>query len=314
MSMDSRRGPSLDASGRRRAARPGLETLEGKALMSHGGLTNAGLHTQDVIVPGVLPVDISIRRFNQPGPIRDIIGPGFATKIARFNGYYVGPVGFPATTDATATNAPAASTNNGYLNATGAKAYVEGSNLVLTGIISGTVQPTPAAGQESFYNFGINRGAATAPGPFYGKPKVTFDSVVQVGFTAAGPYATVTTLDVNTGAVTGTTNLPVSSIATKTDAVQVLVPLSALPSTGLPASRYRVSFFPSDKAVPANFNDIASVLPENNTFQVKVLRRYPAFPNGGGTIAVAPTPPTVSNGGGAGGGNQNGNGGGVTMQ
>ena len=211
----------------------------------------------------MLPADISIRRFNQPGPILNIIGPGFATKLPRFNGLYVGPVGFPATTDPNAVNAPSASLVNGYLNASGAKAYVEGGNLVLTGIIAGVVQPSPAAGQESFYNFGINRGAATAPGPFFGKPKVAFDSVVQVGFTAAGPYATVTTLDVHTGAVTGTTSLPVSNIATKTDAVQVLVPLSALPSTGFPVAKYRVSFFPSDKAVPANFNDIASVLPEN---------------------------------------------------
>ncbi len=315
MFMDAKRGPSVDPSGRRRVARISVERLEGKALMSH-----MAVHAKDVIVPGVLPVDISIRRFNQPGPIKNIIGQGFAVKVPRFNGYYTGPVGLPdAQADPTNPNATVGggSALNGYLNASGAKAYIEGSNLVLTGIIAGTVQAAPGLGQEAYYNFGINRGGASRTGPFFGKPKVTFDSVVQVAVTPAGLSGTVTTFDAAGNTLT-TTAIPPTSIATKTDAVQVLVPLSELPSTGVAPSRYRVSFFPSDKQVPANFNDIASVLPEFNTFPVKVLRRYPPFPNGGGTVGIVPPPTdtgagTTTTTGGSGAGNQTGSGTGATQ-
>ena len=283
----------LRAGSDRRRRRLAVETLEEKALLSglHPVLHPHVQAAQVASTNAMLTGDENVRRFNQPGPIKERIGPGFAVKVPRFYGYYTGPVGFPtARVDPTASTATAPSGNplNGYLNASGLKAYVEGNNLVLTGIIAGSLQTSPGPGQEAFYNFGINRGGATSPGPIFQRGGVAFDAVVTVGITTSGIGATVTTLDPKTLQVTGFNVLDPSQVATKTDAVQVQVPLSTLPSTGADPGHYRVNFFPTDVSPPAHFNDIASLLPENGSIRVRTLRHFPAFPNGGGTLAGPP--------------------------
>jgi len=306
----------LKAGPGRRRSRLAVESLEAKALLSHvsiGHHADAPLHppveaAQAAAATAALPGNLHIRRFNQPGPIKERIGEGFAVKVPRFYGLYTGPLGYPA--DPNNAKSPG-STLNGYLNASGLKAYVEGNNLVLTGIIAGFIQASPTSDlQSSYYNFGINRGGATRPGPFPGRAGVTFDSVVTVGITPSGIGATVTTLDPRTFQTTGFTVLNPYQVATKTDAVQVIVPLSLLPSTGASPGHYRVNFFPSDTSPPNNFNDLASFLPEDSSIRVKTLKRYPKFPNGGGTLAGPP--PTTGTGGQGGKGGQGGSGNGPT--
>ena len=294
----------------RRRARVAVEALEGKALLSHLSIApkaHPQVQAAQVTESAGLPGNLNIRRFNQPGPIKERIGPGFAVKVPRFYGLYSGPLGYPADPNNAASPG---NTLNGFLNASGLKAYVEGNNLVLTGIIAGFIQTAPTSDlQSAYYNFGINRGGATTPGPFPGRAGVAFDAVVTVGITPAGIGATVTTLDPTTLEVTGFTVLSPTQIATKTDAVQVQVPLSLLPSTGAAVSKYRVNFFPSDTSPPNNFNDLASFLPEDSTIRVKVLKRYPSFPNGGGTLAPLPTTGTGGSTSGSGGkGGQGGSG------
>ena len=280
MSNGSRRGPAAGGprpvSGRRRAA-VAVEPLEGRSLLSHIGghhLAPAVAEVQGAAFHG-LSGDSSVRRFNQPGPLKDSFGPGFAIKVPRFYGYYTGPIGFPTATSTpkgSTTAPPSGNPLNGYLNAAGAKAYIVGNTLQLTGIIAGFIQATPGPGQEAFYNFGINRGGASAPGPIFQRDRITFDSVVTVGITQKGVGATVTLLNPSTLATVKTIHLKASSVTTNFDAVKVTVPLNDLPSTGAAPSQYRVNFFPTDAAPPKTFNDIASFLPEDNTFPVAVLR------------------------------------------
>ena len=246
MVFGKRKGMSTAGAGRRRGplkAIVGVESLEGKLLLSHAGVAKAhpALSAADVGLPGTL----AVARFNQPGPIRNEIGDGHAVKVARFYKYYTGPI-------------------RSELNATGAKAQIVGDNLALTGIVAGKIPTTPtSADQESYYYFGINRGGATAPGPFPGRPNVTFDSVVIVGVTQAGIGSIVQT-DGSTY-----TALDPSAVTVSGNDFHVTVPLSLLPSTGAAPNHYRVSFFPATEAPLTTFNSIASFAPEGRTFRVQ---------------------------------------------
>lgn len=241
-----RRGSNPVGSGRRPRAKVvvGVESLEGKQLLSGAGVARPAVQAADFGLPGTLRV----ARFNQPGPILNEVGPGFGVKIARFYQYYTGPI-------------------RAELNATGVKGRISGDTLQLTGIVAGQIPQTPtSADEESFYYFGINRGGATFPGPFPRKPRVTFDSVVIVGVTQNGIGAIVQT-DPNSF-----TALDPAAVTLNTDSFRVDVPLSLLPSTGAPASQYRVTFFPATEAPLTSFNSIASFVPEGRTFRVSSPR------------------------------------------
>ena len=149
MFFGMRKGSSPAGEGRRRSASKAVvdvESLEGKLLLSHAGtahLAHPALSAADTGLPGTLQV----ARFNQPGPIRNEVGVGYADKVVRFYKYYTGPI-------------------LGQLNAAGAKAQIVGDNLLLTGIVGGKIVANPtSAGAEEYYYFGINRGGATTPAP-----------------------------------------------------------------------------------------------------------------------------------------------------
>ncbi len=221
-----------------------VESLEGKLLLSHAGAAQTTVPTAGFGLPGTLQVN----RLNQPGPILNEIGIGQSVKVARFYKYYTGAF-------------------RGELNATGSKAQVVGDQLNLTGIVGGKIAAKPtSAAREAFYYFGINRGGATGTGPFPGRPRINFDALVIVGVTQQGSAAVVQTSG------SSITSLDPSLLKLGTDNVKVSVPLSLLPTTGAPASQYRVSFFPASEAPLTRFNSIASFAPEGRTIRVSTAR------------------------------------------
>ncbi len=98
-----------------------------------------------------------------------------------------------------------------------------------------TGPPSPSTSEPAFYVFGINRGGATAPGPFPGRPSVTFDARVNVAGGASGHTAEVQILN-STGQVTKTVVLPQASIEFSKTHVGVFVPADLLPSTSPPGT------------------------------------------------------------------------------
>jgi hypothetical protein len=229
----SRPGP------RRRGSSPAasLETLEGRTLLSHAPgrrLAHLGMTPAEVRplpAPG----------FQHLGQIRNEVGVGHAIKVARFYPYYTGP-------------------KLGQINAAGAKAFLDGrGNLILSGIVAGTVgNPPESSDEEGFYGFGIDRGAAPRPGPFPGRPRITFDSYVEVSVQQSG--VTAAFVDLTTGTVTP---LPAESVVLGNDNVKVGVPTSLLGT-----SNFTVNFWTQDTQAVGDFRHVASFAPEFRNFPV----------------------------------------------
>jgi hypothetical protein len=217
---------------RRRSARPAgrdasvaVEPLEGRALLS--------LYT---IVPGPASPPASVQYFahsRHPS--------GIVVKAPHFYASYTGP--HLAELDA--------------VRATGTLSP-NGSVFTFTGTNAGRISKAPAV-----YVWGIDRSPTPPPGPFEGRPGVTFDAVVIVSLDASlRPSAQVK--DLVTGA---TTPLPPGSATISGRTVSVVVPTSLLPSTGLAPSQYRFNYWPEDGGPPIA-SSVASFAPENTTAQV----------------------------------------------
>ncbi|HWE40635.1 MAG TPA: hypothetical protein VG406_29080 [Isosphaeraceae bacterium] len=216
-----------------------VEALDGRLLLSH---VHIAAHR---IAPSLaqLPQGVHVGLLNHPGPILNNIGVGYAIKYARFYPYYTGPI-------------------QGYLNGAGAKGYLQGNNLVLTGIVAGNIaRPPTDPTQSAFYAFGIDRGAGVAPLP--NRPNVTLDAVVLVANQPSGLSAAV--FDLKTGAATP---LPANDVFLQYDSVHVTVPLNLLPSTGAPANQYKVNFISESSPTITDPTQVASLTPEFTDFVV----------------------------------------------
>jgi hypothetical protein len=233
-------GPGAGSARRPARATPAeVEALEGRALLSR---TIVISNPHDLGVPLVY-------RGPDIGPIHNIVGNGFAVKESRFYPYYRGPKRID-------------------LNAVAARGLVTPDNqtIILRGI---TVDPLPKTitdpTQSDFYFFGINRGGATPPGPFPGRPHVTFDAVVGVALTPNGLTGFVKDLNSNAPAVA----LPAGSVSMKFNVIRLAAPLSLLPPTaaGITPAQYQVNFF-SANTPTLDFNQIASFVPDFRDFPV----------------------------------------------
>lgn len=171
---EEERGASR-ARGRRQV---NLETLEGRALLSHV-LTPKAHPAADVAAP----VGVRLPERPHPGPIVNHVGAGYAVKAPRFYEFYKGAL-------------------RPELNAAGMKAtYDTAGDLVLTGIVAGPITHTPKTADASeYYVFGIDRGLSGGLAPFPGRHRIRYDALVGVAFTPGGAVASV--LDLHTNTVT----------------------------------------------------------------------------------------------------------------
>lgn len=235
--MRSRARRSL---GRGRTRSAAVEPLEGRALLSY------------LVVPkgdGLVPVHVSDARRDQPLHSNGLAG----KQSPRFYNLYDGP-------------------RRPDLNGVRAVGYVTGTNLILSGTVAGPIVQHPRdASQEALYTFGIDRGGASKVGPFPGRPKIRIDAEVVALVGQKGITATVRLDNRNSlQFLSQVKALPASSVAISGDTITVVVPLSALPSTGRAFNQWVVNFFPANPAGKSAVRSVASFTPEFTQFQVAV--------------------------------------------
>jgi hypothetical protein len=144
-------------------------------------------------------------------------------------------------------------------------------NLLFVGVNQGKIDPTV----PQTYVWGVDRNGNLPTGPFPGRPDIRFDAVVVLTLKPGQP----TTAVVNAGGKS--TPLPASSFLAEGHVVAVVVPGSALPSTGLPPSQYKFNYWPEDGQ--RGSAHIASFAPEFNDAQVGVIRPDRDGPDTGDT-------------------------------
>ncbi len=114
-------------------------------------------------------------------------------------------------------------------------------------------------GGPNYFVWGIDRGGATNA-PFPDEPNVKFNAVVVV--TADPANGTALTAVVNL--LNGAPPQPVASALLAPDAIQVVVPASALPATGtITAAQYRWNLWPRSGLGGTPAAQIASFIPDN---------------------------------------------------
>lgn len=233
-----------DASGRRRRSGRSaavVETLEGRELLSQ---------LAPVFVAHAVHAEVAQHSAGGLllGPILEKTGPGYVVKAPRFSQAYTG-------------------VPRSELSAAGFKAAFDGQgNLVLTGIVTANAVPQTAltAADDAYYIFGINRGSATSPGPFPGRPHLTLDVAVVVSVTQTGTTAQV--IDQVSGQ---TTPLPNSSLLYKQNAIQVTVPLSVLTTVGTtnPVG-WSADFITASALTTSDYSAFASFAPESHNITI----------------------------------------------
>jgi hypothetical protein len=136
-------------------------------------------------------------------------------------------------------------------------------SFLFVGVNQGVIDPTVA----QTYVWGVDRSGKLSTGPFPDRPDIRFDTLVVLKVVPGQP-TTASVFD-TTGKNPPVT-LAAGSFLAEGHVVAVVVPGSALPSTGLAPSRYKFNYWPEDGcAVPTH---IASFVPEFNDAQVGVIR------------------------------------------
>ncbi len=131
------------------------------------------------------------------------------------------------------------------------------------GVNKGVINPNVRA----TYVIGVDRSGHLAAGSFPGRPNIRFDATIAIKIVPGqSPTVTVTDLANKTS-----TTLPGSALQISGKKVEVVVPGSLLPSTGLSPSHYRYDFWPEDGL--AGSTNIASFAPEFHDIQVGVVHR-----------------------------------------
>ena len=131
------------------------------------------------------------------------------------------------------------------------------------GVNQGVINPNVRA----TYVFGVDRSGHLPVGPFPGRPDIRFDATIVIKIVPGqSPTVTVTDLAKKTS-----TTLQSSALQISGRKVQVVIPGSLLPSTGLAPSKFRYDFWPED-GLPGSTN-IASFAPEFHDIQVGVEHR-----------------------------------------
>jgi hypothetical protein len=243
------------ARGRSHRARPRLETLESRELLSRREIPISG-GTPAARVEGTAA---SQAMFLSPQslvqhPMIETIAGGSVNRAPRFYALYKGP------------KRP----DLHVLGTSGRFFYRRG--FVFTGETVGAINSS----QSSFYVFGVNRGGATAPGPFPDRPMIVFDAEIIVATSPDGFTGTVELLN-SQGQVTSTTSLVNPAVIFGKNRVWVIVPTALLPSTSPPGTaqpdqRYSFAFW--DGISPSAPKAIAGFAPEFANTSV-VLTGFP---------------------------------------
>jgi hypothetical protein len=244
------RFPGLEPSGRKRypvKARVELESLEGRALLSH--VHPVAHHPVADVQPG-LPMPVPMPH---PGPVLDLSGIGYAVKSPRFYPFYSGP-------RLAATNAAAA------------KAFVNSQgNVELVGIVVGPLDPAPKTDTES-YVFEIDRGTGASISPFPGRPRISFDALVSVDITPTGVTGSFIDLTNNTSTALTPDQIfvsPGNKIAAPND-IHVFLPQAQLYATGGSVATTTVNFSGLD--IPLNpgigYGNFTSFASDHHNFRL----------------------------------------------
>jgi hypothetical protein len=265
---------------RRRAVNPTaaqVEKLEARALLSKGPGYGVGEANLKAVYGERVPAD------PHPGPIHNVVGDGYAIKMARFYPEYFGQKLSQFNVASSIALAP----GDGTLQLNG--------QVVLPIPTAPTSTPVPVTGKQrhpvptpppivpSYYVFAINRGGAASPGPIPGRPNIRFDSMVAVLVTQDGVLAYVKNLNGNTTPV----QLPANDVAINSFTIRVSVPLSLLPATGgaTDPSQYSVNFMAWNQnplLSTTNSHALASMVPEFRNYPVRdakvVLNPGPVTP------------------------------------
>jgi hypothetical protein len=132
------------------------------------------------------------------------------------------------------------------------------------GVNLGAIDPNVRA----TYVIGVDRNGHLPTGPFPDRPNIRFDATVAIKI-VPGKAPTVVVTDI---ANKTTTTLPDSLLQISGRKIEVLVPGSLLPSTGLAPSHYRYDFWPEDGL--AGSTNIASFAPNTHDIRVGVEHRF----------------------------------------
>jgi hypothetical protein len=137
-------------------------------------------------------------------------------------------------------------------------------SFLFRGVNQGVIDPNVRA----TYVFGVDRSGQLPNGPFPDRPDIRFDATIVIKIVPGqSPTVTVTDLANKTS-----TTLQSSALQITGRRVEVVVPGSLLPSTGLAPSQFRYNFWPED-GLPGSTN-IASFAPEFHDIRVGVEHRF----------------------------------------
>jgi hypothetical protein len=241
------RGPS-------HRARPGLEILETRELLSRaqtsvsGALSAAG-GEGTVASRAAVPAQQSLDH----NPMIETNVGGSVNRAPRFYELYRGP------------KRPDLHVLNTHAQ------FLFPQGFAFSGATVGKINSS----QSSFYVFGVNRGGATAPGPFPNRPMIVFDAEVIVATSSDGFTGTVELLN-SQGQTTSSSSLFNNQITFSNNHVRVVVPASLLPSTSPPGTtqpqnQYSYAFWAGTS--PSGPKRIAGFVPQfaDTGIPVKVL-------------------------------------------
>jgi hypothetical protein len=260
--------------------RPICETLEGRALLSAINLPS-GLGT--ALIGGIGRNLGGIK--TDPAGVAAVTsalrgGPGseFVTLIRRQVPNIGALVRRFATGATTATSVPGAAVqiprfqdqftgrHYDHLATTVAGAVLlPGNTLELGAIVRGPFdEPVPA-----YVVFGIDRGSGASLGPaFSARPGLTPDALVTITVAPFGKGGTGTITDLKTGAVT---SIDPSRIQVNGATLRVFLDTAQLPSTGLPAAKYRFAMWTRSQ-LDGGIENVASFLPDTSMIPIGVNR------------------------------------------
>ncbi len=232
------------ARGRSHRARPWLEHLEPRALLSRAELPIAAA-LPAAQVQGTAPTRqrLLFRESLHQHQLIETIKNGRVKKVPMFYAPYTGP------------RLPA-------LDVVGAKGrIIHGYGFVFTGRVLGAIDTS----QQSYYVFGINRGGASPPGPFPDRPMIDFDAEIVVQTSPDGYEGSVQLLNPD-GTPFSTVGLPFPQVVFNNNQVQVYVPSRDLPSSSPPGTantqnHYSYAFWAGTS--PSDPKGIAGFVPEN---------------------------------------------------
>jgi len=146
----------------------------------------------------------------------------------------------------------------------GGAVVLKHKQIELGAIVRGPFTTTPF---PTTIVFAINRGAGQRLGPYYsGRPGITPDALVSVTVGPDGQNNTTSITDLTTG-TTQTLSSPVISVAGPT--MRILLNASQLPSEGFPLKRFTFAVWAASEP-NAPFQDVGSFVPEDSMIPIGI--------------------------------------------